>query len=471
MKKLLLVLGLLLIPSVSQATILDIPSYVSGADVTISNLQLTNTTIENWANGNVEGGGINIKAGSINTSDLSAAVSPINRWDESFNDYTVSGMLPATSANLASDISAGVSYVSGYRVETAATNHTYTASKDTYVYINKGSYFVYSEVANGASAPATPSNTLLLAKVVTSGSAITSVSDLRTLTINITATTSNFPSDYREQAYVSIDSTTATHIEPGSIAIGTSIYTTTADSSSKSVGTAGNWIEGSAPNIKNLKFYVYAYNNSGSQFDFKYSSADPVYSDSSSNTGGTLQYYTTGGTTYRAMAWISGDTNATVVGRSFGQFPTSGIINRTTYETGEFATGTGLIPADDTPPLITEGDEYMNVTFRPSNSNSTLRIDVVFNYSTTASTQITAALFRNTTSTAIAAAADRAAANDKLNTINFTHYMTAGTTSPIIFRLRAGDSSGGTLTFNGISGARIFGGVMSSSITVTEIQG
>jgi hypothetical protein len=47
--------------------------------------------------------------------------------------------------------------------------------------------------------------------------------------------------------------------------------------------------------------------------------------------------------------------------------------------------------------------------------------------------------------------------------------MTAGTTSETTFRVRAGPSNTTyTLTFNGYNSARYFGGVMASSITITE---
>ena len=48
--------------------------------------------------------------------------------------------------------------------------------------------------------------------------------------------------------------------------------------------------------------------------------------------------------------------------------------------------------------------------------------------------------------------------------------MTAGTTSSTTFKGRAGLSAAGTLSFNGFGGARRFGGVMASSITITEVQ-
>lgn len=62
---------------------------------------------------------------------------------------------------------------------TAITSRTFTASKDTYVSIAQNGSIAYSEVANGAAQPALPSNSNWLAKVVTSGSAVTGVTDMR----------------------------------------------------------------------------------------------------------------------------------------------------------------------------------------------------------------------------------------------------------------------------------------------------
>jgi len=317
MKRLIL-LALLFLSSTANAANVVVQQYVSNNDVTINRLNSNMNAIVNQVNGNLEGGGINIKPGSITSIDLNTTVSTITRWSESFNDFTVSGMLPATSANLASDISAGVSYVSGYRVATAATNHTYTASKDTYVYISNGGYFIYQEVANGASAPSTPTNSLLLAKVVTNGTAITSVSDLRQLSIQITATTSNFPSDYRNQSFVSRDTTTTLHAEPGQISIGTSIYSRSTDTLTKSIALSTNWIESSVP-ATNGNIFIYAYNDSGSSWDIKFSSADVVYSDLDGNSNGILRYYITGGVNYRAIGWAYKSADAVQI-YQFGNF-------------------------------------------------------------------------------------------------------------------------------------------------------
>lgn len=90
-------------------------------------------------------------------------------------DHIISGLaLPATSGTLAGTIAAGNALVVGNRVKKGAYAKTFTASKDTYVDLDYQGNYVFSEVANGAGAPAIASNALRLGYVVTGGSAITS---------------------------------------------------------------------------------------------------------------------------------------------------------------------------------------------------------------------------------------------------------------------------------------------------------
>jgi len=95
-------------------------------------------------------------------------------------DHIVSGGVVAQSAGLVGTFSNIVFYLNAQRYSgTSIANKTYTASKDTYVdvtAISGGTVSVtYSEVTNGAAAPALAANYIRVAKVVTNGSAITSV--------------------------------------------------------------------------------------------------------------------------------------------------------------------------------------------------------------------------------------------------------------------------------------------------------
>lgn len=146
------------------------------------------------------------------------------------------------------------------------------------------------------------------------------------------------------------------------------------------------------------------------------------------------------------------------------------IVQIVNTQTGAVNTGTTLIPFDDTIPQITEGDEYMTLAITPKNTANILYIDINIHLSNSASNRMAVALFQDTTANALAAAEDTISNADNDVFISFKHKMTAGTTSSTTFRVRAGGTDAGTTTLNGQGGARAYGGVMASSITIQEVK-
>lgn len=101
---------------------------------------------------------------------------------ESVANHVVTGLVIPTSANLTTTISSGgVAVINGTRQSYSSITRTYTASKDTYVDLKDDGTVTYVEVANGATSGMTltlnsdGSGALRIAKVVSSGSAITAV--------------------------------------------------------------------------------------------------------------------------------------------------------------------------------------------------------------------------------------------------------------------------------------------------------
>lgn len=132
---------------------------------------------------------------------------------------------------------------------------------------------------------------------------------------------------------------------------------------------------------------------------------------------------------------------------------------------------TTALPYDDTIPQITEGDEVMTRTITPADAANLLKIEVIANVSAAAAqANITVALFVGATANALAAATETTSGNPFVHTISFTHWVLAGGTSELTFRVRAGEDGVGDGTFNGLNGSRKLGGVASSSITVTEYR-
>ena len=141
---------------------------------------------------------------------------------------------------------------------------------------------------------------------------------------------------------------------------------------------------------------------------------------------------------------------------------------------GAVATGSTDIPFDNTIPTSSEGDQFMSLAITAASTSNFLIIEVVFNYAiASGSERMAIALFRDALTPAIAVAvdtADIAIANIE-GQIVLRHYMAVPSTSALTFKVRAGPAAGGgTVTFNGNNAIRLFGGVMASSITITEIR-
>lgn len=134
------------------------------------------------------------------------------------------------------------------------------------------------------------------------------------------------------------------------------------------------------------------------------------------------------------------------------------------------ATGTTILPWDDTVPQITEGTEFMTQVITPKSVTNRLSIEATLMVANTASSQLTAALFQDAIPGALAAMDSyQPTANGTVN-LKLTHDMLAGTVAPITFRIRAGNDVAGITTFNGNSGLRRFGGITISSIKITEYK-
>lgn len=134
------------------------------------------------------------------------------------------------------------------------------------------------------------------------------------------------------------------------------------------------------------------------------------------------------------------------------------------------ATGTTTITLDDSIPQNSEGDQYLSASFTPKSADSLLVIDAIVALATSAvgNTHFIVALFEGVTASALASTAQFAAGAGLVNTVPLRHVMTAGTTSELTFKVRAGNNNAGTTTFNGVTSARILGGTCASRLTIRE---
>lgn len=153
------------------------------------------------------------------------------------------------------------------------------------------------------------------------------------------------------------------------------------------------------------------------------------------------------------------------------ELPIGAVIEEQDTAPSAVATGTTIIPIDDTNPQNTEGDQYMSVSITPKSTTSKLVIQILAMVANSAiSPYIAGALFQDSTANALNAVVGRTAlASDPLM-LSLTHPMLAGTTSATTFKFRVGGGAAGTTTFNGQVGGRFFGAIPKSSMVITEFK-
>ena len=139
--------------------------------------------------------------------------------------------------------------------------------------------------------------------------------------------------------------------------------------------------------------------------------------------------------------------------------------------TGTSATGTTLIPLDNTIPQNTEGDEYMTKAITPSAAPNVLAVSAQWiGTNSHATPNVTVALFQDTTANALAASyVTTSSAGPDI--FNIRYVAVSATTSSTTFKIRAGNNNAGTTTFNGAGGAGLMGGVTNSFLEIVEIMG
>ena len=156
---------------------------------------------------------------------------------------------------------------------------------------------------------------------------------------------------------------------------------------------------------------------------------------------------------------------------SFATITTGKVLQMVYVFTGAYATGSTTIPFDDTIPQITEGNEVMTLAITPTSATSKLLVNVDVSGASNVQGNWTAALFRDSTANALAAAQTKQSDvnPDHLDHLHLTWVADADSTSATTFKVRCGQTNAGDWYFNGQNASRWFGGVSNSGITITEI--
>ncbi len=138
--------------------------------------------------------------------------------------------------------------------------------------------------------------------------------------------------------------------------------------------------------------------------------------------------------------------------------------------TGAVATGTTVVPLDDTIPQITEGDQFLTQAITPLSAANILYISSQAHLANNVGLHNGSWLFQDATANALTGTEGTNGANGTMSPMKIDYYMIAATTSSTTFRIRCGQPSAGTTTFNGVAAGRLFGGVLNSYLSVKEIM-
>jgi len=169
-------------------SLVTVPQVNPNDEVTALSVNQGPNAIAAVVNGNIDDANVStlsgskISSGTLTSASFDTNTNPETRESETIGDLVVNGLIWSATTGLGGTMTAGVAYIGGKRlVVSSVASYTFTASRDTYVYIDNTGSPQYNAQTNGATQPATPANNIIIAKVVTNGSTVTSVQDLRTL--------------------------------------------------------------------------------------------------------------------------------------------------------------------------------------------------------------------------------------------------------------------------------------------------
>lgn len=376
--KIFLFLFLALSANTALAGLISVDQFITPDDVTIAHLEALRATVVDEINGYIDYD--NIEDDGILEEDLGDEINPRVRWDEAFNDFVYSGLLPPTAASLTTTTTAGTAYINGYRVTKASTEHTYTASKWTFVDLSQNGTYTYQEVVIGAAEPSVTANSMRLCRVSSDTTTILAVRDDRVLSI---ATSTN-EDHYRKDLTISVVTPDTITISSGVAYHGTTRLAKTA-STSLALGTAADWVDGVSARGTDKYGYV-VIDSSG---NIKLTDTAPTKADTSGNTDGKLRYCVVSSTYYRLLAWFyMNDTGSGNINYwEYGNFKDGDVKNvADIYSEAEVSETSTAIPIqlDDFTIHYYSAGEPLNATFRSTvnadatrNATSVIVIDDV----------------------------------------------------------------------------------------------
>jgi len=423
-----------------------------------------------------------IQADTIAEENMADDANPrIRTYEGAACEFVYTGLLPSTtSGTLIGSIPSGTAYPAGYRIKKASsTAHTFTASKWTWIDLDKNGNFNYLEQAIGSSAPSVTADAIRLARVSTDSAQISTVTDLRTTTCtdgpfsgirdaqgeaSLGDIFTNGAGGWENGLAITSNSTTKVNIGVGSAYINGQYRTLSSvlsiDSSIIADPASSRSGIDSGTLIANKNYYIYAVGDQDAT-----NQITGILSTSSTAPSGT--------TNSRRIGEVSTDTTG-LFNASFDTTSVSyqgAVRQRKRYQSGAVWTTSATIPNDDTPPQITEGSSWARLFITPTSSANRIRINAnIYASNTTGSISETIAVFKDSQPDAVCTGFTVYTATTQYPVpITIRCDVPALSTSEQAYQLRIGGASA-TTTVNGINGSRVDGGYLISSFDLEEYE-
>ncbi len=148
------------------------------------------------------------------------------------------------------------------------------------------------------------------------------------------------------------------------------------------------------------------------------------------------------------------------------------VIQTQRTQSGAVSTGTTVIPVDDTIPQISEGISVLSQAITASSKANVLAVTGQVVQTNASVVNMALALFNTDyhSTNAMASVVDYITSASQPAVTRLDYWLQALVTTSSTFALRGGAGSAGTTTFNGSAGSRLHGGVLNSSLAVSEIM-
>lgn len=168
---------------------------------------------------------------------------------------------------------------------------------------------------------------------------------------------------------------------------------------------------------------------------------------------------------------VDGQLEASIAGSTMTVSGTSGRVVQIVYaQYSDVITGSTSMPADDTIPQSTEGFEVMTATITPRYTDSYILISGTAHLNNPVSSSMTAAIFRNSETDAIAVSTAWVSSGTQILSFPLSHVDVVTGAGAITYAVRVGINNVGTVTFNGYDSGRQFGTIPKSRLILQEVR-